>query len=272
MNGMNGMNGTNGESFSMLSSLSLLVQHLSADWTRRGRSLLEIGCGDGRVLEILWTLGFDVSGLEHDPDKAGEANALLGGRADIRLGAYDHVPYEDDSFDYVVLVQVFGQHPEMDALLREAMRVATRNILLIFPNAWSLAWAAARLSGRKKPSLAAYSPFAILRELRRACPGCALRLRSILPGPPGSWTAHSFWRYGNNKLLPLPCGAFVGIRLDLLPLAPVTGLPLLVEAPRMPVPDASAVSSCGEASCPRSGALFPPPPCPETRRRCHAHH
>ena len=230
--------------FSLLSCLSLLAQHLSADWPRRGRSLLEIGCADGRMLEILWTLGFDISGLESDPDSAALARALLGGRADIQIGAYDHLPYEDDSFDYAVLVKVFEQHPDVDALLREAGRVATRGILLIFPNAWSLAWAAARLSRKKQPLLPAYNPFVILRGLRRICPGCGFKLRSILPYPPGAWNMRSLWRCGNNKLLPLPLGAFVGIRLDLEPQTPLTGLPLRVGAARMTVSDASAAASC----------------------------
>jgi len=259
--------------FSLLSHLSLLVQHLSADWPRRGRSLLEIGCGDGRVLEILWTLGFDISGVEHDPDSAGLACALLGDRADIRIGAYDHLPYEDDSFDYVVLVRVFGQHHDVNALLREAARGATRSMLLVFPNAWSLAWVAARLPWREQPRMPAYSPFAIVRDLRRVCPGHGLRIRSILPGPPGTWAAHSLWRYGNNRLLPLPFGAFAGIRLDFMPQTPFTGLPLRVNASCMTVPGASAVSSCGECRCPPAcGNLFSFTPCPGTRGRFYACH
>lgn len=256
---------------SLLPRLSLLVQHLSADWPRRGRSLLEIGCGDGRVLEILWTLGFDISGLEHDPASLEEAGALLGGRADIRLGAYDHLPYEDDSFDYVVLVRVFGQHPDVGALLREAVRVGARSMLLIFPNTWSLAWVSTRLPWLERPRMTAYNPLSMLQNLRRACPGCGFRLRSILPGPPGTWGTRSLWRYGNDKLLPLPFGAFVGMRLDRTPQAPVTGLPLRVKASRMAVSDASAVSSCGECRCPADN-VHSFLPRPETRRRFYAYH
>ena len=242
-----------GGRLSLLPYLSLLVHHLSADLPRRGRSLLEIGCGDGRMLETLWTLGFDISGLEHDPKNVSEAGALLGGRAEIRLGAYDHLPYENDSFDYVVLVQVFEQRPDVGALLREAMRVATRNLVLIFPNAWSLAWVTTRMPWWKQSRMTAYNPFGIVRNLRGMCPDGLFRLRAILPGPPGTWTTSSLWRYGNNKLLPLPFGAFVGLRLDLSLQAPVSGLPLRVGAPRMTVSGASAVSPAANAGQPGCG-------------------
>lgn len=240
-----------GADVSFVMRLSPLLQYLSADWPRRGRSLLEIGCGDGRILEILWTLGFDVTGVERDPDALRAARERLGGRCDIQAGAWDDVPYEDGAFDYVVLASVFPQAPaDVDALLAEAARVASRRVLLIFPNSWSLAWVATRVSAllRKTQSqMPTYGPLAMMRALRRASPDGRLCTRSMLLGPPGSWYTRSVWRHVNDRIVPLPLGAFVGMRLDLTPRAPTTGLPLRVKASRLTVPGASAVASCDGA-------------------------
>ena len=233
------------ERIPLLPHLNLLVQCLSASWPRRSRALLEVGCGDGRMLEVLWTLGFDITGLDRDEEELRAARERLGDRCDLRIGSYDALPFEDDAFDYIVLAGVFFRSPDLDALIREAVRVATRHVLLIFPNAWSLAALMGYLPWKASTTIAVYNPLAMLNRLRQACPGGQVRLRSILPGPPGSWGSSSLWRYGNDRLLLLPLGAFVGMRLDLMPQSPVTGLPLRVKASRLTIPGTSTVTSRG---------------------------
>lgn len=55
-----------------------LFQHLISQWPRRGHTLLDIGCGAGIFLEMLWHYGFDVTGLDTGTDLLDMARERLG--------------------------------------------------------------------------------------------------------------------------------------------------------------------------------------------------
>jgi Methylase involved in ubiquinone/menaquinone biosynthesis len=224
--------------------LSRLVEGLAAHWTRRGRFLLELGCGAGEMLQVLWNSGFDVTGVEHDSARLEAAALRLKGRGELQLGADDDAPFEDHAFDYVVLGTALlhdGQQ-KLEALIAEAGRLAARGILVVFANAWSPWRQCSRLAafspvfrGRVRAlypeSLPVYSPFAVWRLLRKACPEGRLTVRSLLPGPAGTWeTASPFLRQVNSRLLYGPFGSFTALRLDIYPPMTGTGLPLRVRS------------------------------------------
>lgn len=69
-----------------------------------GRSMLDVGCGDGQWLADFETWGVrqpDLAGIELDPERAAEARARLPA-ADVREGNAAELPWADGSF-YVVL-------------------------------------------------------------------------------------------------------------------------------------------------------------------------
>ena len=80
-----------------------LLQHSLAVWPRRGATLLDVNCGAGLFLPLLWECGFDVTGAEHSPELRNRAvqNAPVG--TEIQAAAAEHLPYADNSFDWVVL-------------------------------------------------------------------------------------------------------------------------------------------------------------------------
>jgi 2-polyprenyl-3-methyl-5-hydroxy-6-metoxy-1,4-benzoquinol methylase len=99
---------------------SILLQHLGleASW---GRSLLDVGCGSGRFLATMRELGWQVSGLEVDPQAVAQARELYG--LDVTLGTIGDAGIPDNSFDVVTHTHVLEHVYEPLELLRECARV-----------------------------------------------------------------------------------------------------------------------------------------------------
>ena len=76
----------------------LLLQHSIAAWPRRGRTLLEINCGRGDFLPLLWECGFDMTATESNPDLRAEAGRMAD-RAEVLAATDDHLPFDDGEFD-----------------------------------------------------------------------------------------------------------------------------------------------------------------------------
>jgi SAM-dependent methyltransferase len=96
-----------------------------------GHSLVDLGCGLGGYSKVLGERGFDVRGFDVVPDYVERAREL-GVRADVYDG--ERLPLEDDSVDTVFLLEVIEHLEDPARLLREARRVARRNVLVTTPN------------------------------------------------------------------------------------------------------------------------------------------
>jgi len=207
-----------------------LFQNLVSAWPRRGRTLLDVGCGTGVFLKMFWEYGFEITGVDVTETLLAEARTHLD-KADFRLGPLDHLPFDDGEFDYVALLSVLEYADDPGAILAEALRVAARGVVLGFMNAWSLyrisaalPWQAAqnRRNGRWM------SAPQVVRILRAMCPDCRITTRSALFGPPGTWK-NARWAEKLNRLVPnLPVGAYMGLRVDTETQRPLT--PLLLKA------------------------------------------
>lgn len=107
----------------------------------RGSRVLDLGCGDGRLLATLRDEhGCNVQGVELD------LNSILAAigrgvpviRADLDQGLPE---FPDDSFDFAVLSQTLQQVRRPKAVLIEILRVA-RKALVVVPNFgyWRARW------------------------------------------------------------------------------------------------------------------------------------
>jgi SAM-dependent methyltransferase len=87
-------------------------------------SLLEIGCGAGRYLRAFlhYRPDLDLSGCDISHIALDEARSA-GGRIDYRLGDALNLPYEDNSFDIVVLFDVFEHVTDVGRAADEVARV-----------------------------------------------------------------------------------------------------------------------------------------------------
>ncbi|WP_244642283.1 methionine biosynthesis protein MetW [Chelatococcus reniformis] len=106
---------------------------LVADMVERGARVLDVGCGDGALLELLEReRGVDGRGIELSREGVNSCVArglsVIQGDADTDLGAYP-----DDAFDYVVLSQTLQatRHPRQ--VLEQMLRIGRRAIVS-FPN------------------------------------------------------------------------------------------------------------------------------------------
>lgn len=208
-----------------------LFKHLISQWPRRGRTLLDIGCGAGIFLEMLWHYGFDVTGLDTSQELLDIARERLGQRAGFQLGCTEHLPFDDREFDYVALLTVLEYVENPEEVLREAVRVAARGVIIGSMNSFSLYQVQRRLH---RPTLESrhrlhnLNFWSLRRMVRKICPEAGITARSILLGPPGTWKKKGLWEKLNGLQTCLPFGAYLGFCVDTQPRVPMT--PLLLRA------------------------------------------
>ena len=104
---------------------------VSAVAERAGQRVLDLGCGLGGYSAALGERGFDCYGLDVVEEYV-EAARGIGVRADHYDGG--RLPLADDAVDTVVMIEVLEHLEEPTAVLREAARVAARNVLVTTPN------------------------------------------------------------------------------------------------------------------------------------------
>lgn len=211
-----------------------LLEHAVAEWPRRGQKLIELSCGSGLFLEMFWQAGFDITGVDPSHCLISEAREKLGNRADLHIGHGDHLPFFDNEFDYVALVTTLERCDNIPAVLREAMRIARKGMVVAFPNKLSLAWLLCRRRPpalRFGPELPApgqwYYPLEIRRHLIDVAGRKPMHWSCTLPGPPRTWRPRVPWRWCNGMPFTLPIGAFCAVSVDFVgerPLSPLYSL------------------------------------------------
>ncbi len=107
--------------------LALIAAHV-APATR----VLDVGCGDGALLEALRAKGCDARGMEIDGSDVAACVAkglsVIQGDADADLAFYP-----DQSFDYAILSETLQTMMRPDKALGELLRIA-RHAVVSFPN------------------------------------------------------------------------------------------------------------------------------------------
>ncbi|KTR08007.1 methionine biosynthesis protein [Aureimonas ureilytica] len=106
---------------------------LIADLVARGSRVLDIGCGDGSLMEILQSRrGVDVRGIELSQPGVNECVrrglSVIQGDADRDL-----VHYPDGAFDYAILSQTIQATDNPKLVLSELLRIGRRAVVS-FPN------------------------------------------------------------------------------------------------------------------------------------------
>ncbi|MBN8960001.1 MAG: methionine biosynthesis protein MetW [Rhizobiales bacterium] len=105
---------------------------LVAEMVPSGSRVLDVGCGDGDLLQLLERRGVDGRGIELSREGVNKCVAkglaVVQGDADTDLDAYP-----DDAFDYVILSQTLQATRQPRAVLENLLRIGHRAIVS-FPN------------------------------------------------------------------------------------------------------------------------------------------
>ena len=105
---------------------------LVASMVEPGSKVLDIGCGEGDLLQLLETRGVDGRGIELS--REGVNSCVSKGLAVIQGDAdTDLANYPDDSFDYVILSQTLQATRRPREVLENLLRIGSRAIVS-FPN------------------------------------------------------------------------------------------------------------------------------------------
>ena len=87
-----------------------------------GTRLLDVGCGPGTLLRFAADRGAQVSGIDAAEGMVARARARVPG-ADVRVGAMERLPWDDDAFDVVCAFNAVQFAADRVAVVREMDRV-----------------------------------------------------------------------------------------------------------------------------------------------------
>lgn len=146
-----------------------------------GAKVLDVGCGTGEHLKRAQKHQLIASGVEPAPAMIAAARANVLG-ADLKEGIATELPFEDGTFDAVLMIEVlrYLDHDDIRKALAEARRVLRPGgkLLVTLVNRWALdgfylrQWLRQRRKGREydtvNPFCEFYTPSEAEAELERA--------------------------------------------------------------------------------------------------------
>ena len=102
-------------------------------WVKFGSKVLDLGCGDGELLQFLRS-GLEVKGYGVEKDDANWLACMKNGSNVIQMDLEDGLSgFEDQSFDTVILSQTLQAMHNTEEIVLEMLRVG-REIIVTFPN------------------------------------------------------------------------------------------------------------------------------------------
>lgn len=95
---------------------------VALEWLGKSRRTLDLGCSGGLFASLVMGKGGAVVGMDVDAGSLGRARREAP-QADFVLGSGEALPYDDGSFDSVVMLDVLEHMPSDARALREVDRV-----------------------------------------------------------------------------------------------------------------------------------------------------
>ena len=96
-----------------------------------GDSILDAGCATGEYMQRLSTMGFHCMGVDINSEYVDRAKQK---GLDARVMDAKHLGFPDKSFDTILLFEVLEHVEGPEDVIKEAKRVARKNVLITVPN------------------------------------------------------------------------------------------------------------------------------------------
>ncbi len=137
------------------------IKSLILDLTapRAGERLLDVGCGSGEHLGLFRRKGCDVTGIDPSPFLLDQACQRLRSRAELRIGPAEDLPFSDNEFDIVTLINSLEFTDDPGLAVAEAIRVCRGRVFIGVMNRYSLIGAQGRLTNLFNPASQHERPF-----------------------------------------------------------------------------------------------------------------
>lgn len=211
-----------------------LLQSALSAWPRRGKTLLEINSGDGTFLPLLWECGFDITAVESAPSLREKAIARVGCRVAVEAAVDDHLPFDDNAFDRVILHITAPDSGRLACAVAEALRVAADGLIVTYWNSMSLPWLMHSFGkGRYGKPTPVHNWWRVRRILKSFGIGRLHSLTTLMALP-----QIARYRIGDCACMhALPFGAWGIFRLDLAPPRSVKPMPLFLSRQKLRQPE-----------------------------------
>lgn len=113
----------------------------------RGRTLLDIGCGSGLRLAPLIEKGVGVTGLDPSPYMLDMGKENFKDKIQFHRGFGESLPFEDNAFHYVTLINTLEYVQDPQKVMEEAGRVAKDRIFIGIGNRYAFKCLERRVKG-----------------------------------------------------------------------------------------------------------------------------
>jgi len=185
---------------------------------RAGERLLDIGCGSGDHLCLFRKKGCDVTGIDRSPTMLDLARQRLENRAELRQGSAEDLPFSDNEFDIVTLVNSLEFTDDPGLAIAEAIRVCRGRVFIGVMNRYSLIGAQRRLmdifSAPISTSPRSFHLAGLTTMIRRQLQGVRIQWGSVIFLPWG-WYPFSADIEERIPVMNNPFGAFFGLAFSI---------------------------------------------------------
>ena len=179
-------------------------------------SVLDIGCGSGSHLLLASRLGMDITGIDASPYMLSLARDRLGNKCELKKANAEDIPYEDNEFDLVFLINTLEFLDDPLPVLEEAGRVAKRGVLIVVFNSFSRYCRWQKICGMLRKNLFSHAHPYSLWDIKR-------QIKKTYGPVPITWQSEYLFPALFNKLgipllssgISLPFGYLIGISVTL---------------------------------------------------------
>ncbi|MCP3922389.1 MAG: class I SAM-dependent methyltransferase [Desulfobacterales bacterium] len=197
--------------------IELLLEQLNP---LRGSSIIDIGCGTGKIFKHLLDFGLNVSGIDPSPYMLDIARKEIGERVDMRRGYAEELPFDDNEFNHACLITTLEYTENHTKAIEEACRVAKDSLFIGVLNKYAIKGIQRKIEGKLTSTIYSRARFFSIWEIKRT-------INKLVGDVPVSWKTVNIYPGKSGKFISsienidlvkkIPFGTYAGIVVTLNP-------------------------------------------------------